>query len=238
MMHHRRRGIMKPPVSSGQNFGDILGIFPSNGVTVSSANTILHSNGAPGGYSIPYFMEFVDGTSTSSMLAGVPGICSNANASGCRLVAPFNLVVNSGMTVASVASGAMDATATSFGNPLVSNGCANAIIRIGWEMNQSQFPWGMTNTNGYPDGMSHPAVYVSAVQRIVPIFRAIAGNSFLICSFNVAVQQSSDSTAALFPGATYTDIVGFDVYDQVNPRLLTLATPLRGATSSADLRRD
>src|ERR1035437_894693 len=65
-------------------------------------------------------------------------------AAASRLIWGFTMLPNDGsVTLAQCATGAMNATAGSCAQALVANGQANAIWRIGWEVNGSWVLWGL-----------------------------------------------------------------------------------------------
>lgn len=97
------------------------------------------------------------------------------------------------------------AQATTLGNMLVANGRANAIIRIMWEMNGNWFPWGEGGSLGLT-----AAEYVSTFQTAATAFRAVSGNSFIIC-WNI--NATSSIPTSRYPGSTYVDQIGVDVYE-------------------------
>lgn len=97
------------------------------------------------------------------------------------------------------------AQATTLGNQLVASGRANAIIRIMWEMNGNWFPWG----DGGSLGLT-AAEYVSTFKTAVNAFRAVSGNDFLIC-WNM--NGTTSVPTAWYPGSSYVDQIGADVYE-------------------------
>jgi len=84
-----------------------------------------------------------------------------------------------------------------------------AIIRPGWEMNGSWFPWGAGVSGSAAD-------FVAAFQHVVGIFRAASPN-FRI-DWCVAMSSPGEPpTTNFWPGPQYVDIVGMDFYDAWNP---------------------
>jgi hypothetical protein len=112
----------------------------------------------------------------------------------------------SGVSLADGANGDYDAYFVQMARNLVANGMANSILRIGFEFNQTSFPW-------YAGGQA--ATFVAYWQRIVNDVRSVPGANFQI-EWNPSRADYSSSFGDLstyYPGDQYVDIIGLDVYD-------------------------
>jgi hypothetical protein len=100
------------------------------------------------------------------------------------------------------ANGAYDTYFKQIAQNLKNNGRGDAIIRLGWEFDGSWFRW---------DAFANPSAYKSYYQRIVRTMRAVSGSFKFDWTSNINGGKSVDS---LYPGDSYVDIIGLDVYDQ------------------------
>ena len=129
-----------------------------------------------------------------------------------------------GYTLAAGATGAYNSYFRTLAERLVAGGQGNAILRLGWEFNGCWMPWTIADTSsscagspkyGGPNGGPNYAAYW---RQIVNQMRAVPGAKF---QFDWTVNTGSSWTTAggrlnaesAWPGATYVDYVGADVYD-------------------------
>jgi hypothetical protein len=101
------------------------------------------------------------------------------------------------------AAGAYDAHFRRFGQRLVSEGQANAILRLGWEFNGDWFPW---RSDRDPKG------FAAYWRRIVQVMRSVPGGSFEF-NWNPGHGPGYVDLNA-YPGDNYVDSIGFDIYDR------------------------
>jgi hypothetical protein len=126
--------------------------------------------------------------------------------SGYRLVLGVPILPGTG-TLAAGATGSYDQYFTTLGKNLVSDGEANAILRLGWEFNGYWYPW-------YVQTAADAANFVKFWQHIVTTMRAVPGEQFKFLWNASADTYSSYSPAQAYPGNAYVDYVGTDVYDE------------------------
>ena len=148
-------------------------------------------------------MDFLDGSSWSSIIASAASF-PRAWGSGYQMTWGVDMLPNSGASLASEAAGAYDANFVQVADNLVAAGQGNAIIRLGWEMNGSWFPWG-TNAGSAAD-------FVGAYQHVVSAMRSAPGQSFRF-EWNPTLGGGAN-LASYYPGDGYVDIIAMDVYDQ------------------------
>lgn len=138
---------------------------------------------------------------------------------------PGSTPSSSGVTLAQVAGGAGDTYWTQLGQN-IANACRNngvsqsqIVLRLGWEMNGDWYQW------GYGSGINSwnkLADFLAAWKRIVPLIRANAPNvRFMWCPTsgrnidpNTSNGYIASGTGQNYPGDSYVDIIGLDVYDQ------------------------
>jgi beta-mannanase len=106
----------------------------------------------------------------------------------------------------SCAAGDFDAHATQLGTSLVAAGLQNSVIRLGAEMN------GNWEADFVGTTTVEQRLWVRCFENEVVSLRHAAGEHFLIdwnpnpCQFNVAYSK-------LYPGNSYVDIMGLDLFD-------------------------
>jgi hypothetical protein len=89
---------------------------------------------------------------------------------------------------------------------MIKNGLGNSVIRLGYEGNNKTIgPW---------QGTDDPAAYRAMFRRAVTLMRARTGAAFQF-DYNMAVGPSGKVTSfeTLYPGDSYVDIVGLNIYD-------------------------
>jgi hypothetical protein len=117
-------------------------------------------------------------------------------------------------TLAQGATGAYNSYFVTLAQTLVANGAANAYLRLGWEFDGSWTIWAATTP-------SAEASYASYFQQIVTAMRSVSGEAFRFV-WNpdaTAFTNSGYSVQAAYPGNSYVNVIGLDLYDQ------TWATP-------------
>jgi hypothetical protein len=130
--------------------------------------------------------------------------------SGFQMIWTVPMLPNTGgVSLAAGATGAYNAYFAALADNLVAAGMGDSVLRIGWEFNQSTYPW-------YAAGQ--PTNFVNYWRQIVTTMRSVQGANF---SFewnpsrgdNGPKDAAMGSFAAYYPGDSYVDIVGMDVYD-------------------------
>ncbi|MEV7794531.1 hypothetical protein AB0O68_21460 [Streptomyces sp. NPDC087512] len=107
---------------------------------------------------------------------------------------------------AKVVAGAYDTYFTAAADALVESGNGDAVVRLGWEPNNPGI--------GSWQATSDPTGYVNAFRHIVTLFRGRPGARFLF-ELSSAVGPSGSITTFddYYPGNSYVDLIGLNVYD-------------------------
>jgi len=147
--------------------------------------------------------DYQNGSTWSTIDSSYPA--STWSGSGYRLALGVDMLPNSGASLAAGASGAYNGYFTTLAQNLVSVGAANAILRIGWEWDQSSNPWYVSNA-------TDAANFAAYWRQIVTAMRAVPGADFDYAWYYG--DGGSGITAAAYPGSGYVSSVTLDFYDQ------------------------
>ena len=161
--------------------------------------------GAVTGTDPTYATDYLDKTDGWSAMDGA-SIAQGWEGTGYRLVLGIPILPGTG-TLAGGAAGDYDGYFTTLARNLVSDGEANAILRLGWEFNGSWYPW-------YVADATDAANFVKFWQKIVVTMRAVPGQQFKFLWNASADTGTSYAPAQAYPGNAYVDYVGTDVYDE------------------------
>ncbi|MGA2837805.1 MAG: glycosyl hydrolase [Acidimicrobiales bacterium] len=130
--------------------------------------------------------------------------------SGYRMIWSVPMLPESGgVSLAEGATGAYNTYFEQLARNLVAAGMGDSYLRLGWEFNQSRYPW-------YPAGQ--PANFVAYWRQIVTTMRGVPGADFSFV-WNPSRGDNGPKDAAMgnfadyYPGDDYVDIVGMDIYD-------------------------
>lgn len=129
---------------------------------------------------------------------------------------------DSGGSLAQGAAGAYDGYYRLLAQRLVAGGQSNAWLRLGWEFNGSWYPWAAA---------SSPATFAAYYRRIVDVMRAVPGAQFRYV-WNPTIGAEQFPAEQAWPGNSYVDAIGLDLYDvswQPN------TYPLTGGMSATDV---
>jgi len=165
-----------------------------------------------------FAMDFLDGSSWSSLVGDAPTYMSTWSGSGYTMVWGVPMLPNSfspdsnpGDTSGSAygleqgASGAYNSYFLKLAKEMVAGGQGSSIVRPGWEFNGSWFPWA---ANG------QAAAFVGYWQQIVDTMRSVSGQNFTFEWNPTAGDQGVGDLATFYPGNAYVDYIGLDLYDQ------------------------
>jgi hypothetical protein len=114
-----------------------------------------------------------------------------------------------GVSLAIGATGAYNRYFTLLAQNLVAAGMGNSYLRLGWEFNQSKYPW-------YAAGQA--ANFVEYWRQIVDAMRSVPGAQFRFIwnpslGDNGPKDKAMGNYADYYPGDAYVDMVSMDVYD-------------------------
>jgi hypothetical protein len=186
-------------VSSGASNPPPLGIYEGyeNASGVSSLGSAI-------GRQPSYAMDYLDGTSWSSMESGAASEAASWSGSGYSMTFSVPMLPNSGATLSAGAAGDYDSYFQSIAQALVAHNEASSIVRIGWEFNGSWTPWYANSSDS--------SEFVTFWQHIVDAMRSVSGAGFKF-EWCPNIGDSGD-LASFYPGNGYVDYVAADVYDQ------------------------
>jgi hypothetical protein len=189
-----------------------LGVYAGRGSvsTVDALSGLLKCKPA-------YAMDFLDGTSWQSienpssyisqwkgtgysMIWGVPILPNNFAPSS-----DSSDTSGSAFGLAQGATGAYNRYFVTLAKAFVAGGQGSSIIRLGWEFNGGWFPW---SANG------HAASFIAYWQQIVTAMRSVPGANFKFEWNPTLGDQGVGNLANYYPGNSYVDYIGADVYDQ------------------------
>ncbi len=172
------------------------------------------------GRSASYIVQFGDVRTNSAFMSSVWGEVVNAGAlqtiSGrLNLVESVPLAFGNfvdASTAAGQATARAQLQATANGtndgafkvaaNYIKSGGYPNAIIRLGWEFDGGWMPW---------SSKGNEALFIQAYRRVHDLFRAVSPTFTFDWNGDSGYLQAQ---TAAYPGDTYVDVVGLDVYDK------------------------
>jgi hypothetical protein len=193
---------------------------PIAGATTSSAKAVTAYVGAANpsllrsvsttlGHAFTYASDSFDGRSWAGIDNDQWAIQA-WRSSGYTMVWALQMLPSTpGVSLAVGATGAYDAYFTTLAQNLVAAGMGNSILRIGWEFNQPLFSW-------YAAGQA--TNYVNYWRQIVTTMRAVPGAQFRFewnpsRGDNGPKDKAMGNLADYYPGDSYVDIVGMDIYD-------------------------
>ncbi len=106
------------------------------------------------------------------------------------------------------AAGAYDQYFTTLANTLIASGERTAYLRLGWEFDGNWYAWQAQSSTA-------ESQYASYFRQIVTTMRAVPGAEFkFVWNPDASVFVSkSPLVKAAYPGDTYVDVVGLDLYD-------------------------
>ena len=117
------------------------------------------------------------------------------------------LLPSDGSTLAAGATGAYDAHFRTLATRLVASGQADATLRLGWEFNGNWFGW---------SSVGHEVAFIAYWRHVVDAMRSVPGQQFDV-EWNPTLGSGQPGYAVekAWPGDTYVDSIGLDVYDSI-----------------------
>ncbi|HSZ37901.1 MAG TPA: glycosyl hydrolase [Acidimicrobiales bacterium] len=188
-------------VSSGAANSPPLGIYAG----ADNAGGVSSLGGAIG-QQPAYAMDYLDGTSWSTMVSSAANEAQSWSGSGYSMTFSVPMLPNSGATLASGAAGSYDSYFQGIAQGLVANNEASSIIRIGWEFNGSWFTWAANSSDA--------SEFVTFWQHIVDAMRSVSGANFTFEWCPTLGDTGVGNLADYYPGNGYVDYVAADVYDE------------------------
>ena len=108
-------------------------------------------------------------------------------------------------TLVAVAAGDDNSKFYDLGKLLVEDGLGDTIVELGREMNGTWYEW-----SEHHAPRSEPDAYILAWRQIVTTMRSVPGQHF---KFLWTVYPTNTSVADCWPGNTYVDYIGTDIFD-------------------------
>jgi beta-mannanase len=102
------------------------------------------------------------------------------------------------------ATGSFDHYFHTVGTNIVKAGFPTSVIRFGWEFNGNYFPW---------SAQGCAAAYVQYFDDIVTTMRSVARSHFTFEWNPTCGDQGVGTLSRYYPGNSYVDEIGLDVYD-------------------------
>jgi hypothetical protein len=102
------------------------------------------------------------------------------------------------------ATGSFDHYFHTVGTNVVKAGFPTSVIRLGWEFNGNYFPW---------SAQGCAAAFVRYFDDIVTTMRSVAGSHFTFEWNPTRGDQGVGQLSRYYPGNSYVDEIGLDVYD-------------------------
>ena len=184
--------------AAASSFGSVLGVYAGAGNAGG-----VDQLGAAMGHQPAYAMDFLDGSSWQT-ITNPSWALSRWTGSGYRMIWGVPMLPSSGASLSVGATGAYDQYFQTVAQDLVAAGQGSSIIRLGWEFNGDWFPWA---------AQGQAAQFIGYFRQIVTTMRSVPGAAF---QFEWNPTRGSSSAGALesyYPGNSYVDIIGLDVYD-------------------------
>jgi len=187
--------------SSGASNPPPLGVYLvyENASGVSSLGNAM-------GQQPSYAMDYLDGTSWSTLESSASNEAATWSSSGYSMTFSIPMLPDSGASLADGAAGDYNAYFQTIAQNLVANNEAGSILRIGWEFNG--------NWNTWAANSSDQSEFVSFWQQIVDAMRSVSGANFKFEWCPTLGDQGIGNLADYYPGNAYVDDVAADVYDQ------------------------
>jgi hypothetical protein len=199
-------GILLPieALSGGQqapatvSIASTLGVY--GGEDPSTEDALAHSIDRQ-----PEFaMAFLDGSSFQKM-EDPSWFISQFKGSSYQMIWGVPILPSTGgYSLATGATGAYNQYFVTLARGLVAGGQASSIIRLAWEFNGSWFPWAATG---------HAADFIAYWRQIVTSMRSVPGANFKFEWNPTDGDQGAGNLADYYPGNSYVDFIGLDVYD-------------------------
>jgi Glycosyl hydrolase family 26 len=216
--HRSRRvlaALLVPALGLGVGLTTGFGFFDSSGASdppplgiyIGYENTSgVSSIGSAMGQQPAYAMDYLDGTSWSSMESSASSEAAKWGGSGYSMTYSIPMLPNSGSSLADGAAGDYNAYWTTIAQNLVANNQGSSILRVGWEFNGNWYTWAANSSN--------QSQFVAFWQQIVTTMRAVPGANFKFEWCPTLGDQGIGNLANYYPGNAYVDEVAADVYDQ------------------------
>ena len=120
-----------------------------------------------------------------------------------------------GTALSAVAAGTQDDLYRRIAQRYVQIGYTKVVFRLGWELDNRDFPWTMRTEAG-----GNPTDYRAAWRRVHDVMMAVPGAEFEWCLDTMSFGWNGGATSragSVWPGDSYVDYCGLDIYDSDIP---------------------
>ena len=180
---------------------------PPLGIYLGYENTSgVDSLGNAMGQQPSFAMDYLDGSSWSTMESSAANEAAKWSSSGYSMTFSIPMLPNSGATLAGGAAGDYNAYFETMAQNLVANNEGSSIVRPGWEFNGNWYPWAANASN--------VSQFIGYWQQLVTAMRSVSGANFKFEWCPTLGDQGIGNLANYYPGDSYVDDVAADVYDQ------------------------
>jgi hypothetical protein len=173
---------------------------------------VYRGSGAPGevaafgswlGRAPTYALDFLPGDTWITIED--PGWTARRwSGSGLELVLSVPMLPPAGATMAEGAAGAHNVHFRRLAEALAAEGAGDAIIRLGWELNGSWYPWAAQYDTG---------AFVDYWREVVDTMRGVEGTDFRF-AWDLVLGTTQFPVEAAYPGGDYVDFISASLYDQ------------------------
>ena len=201
------------PSTGGRAVSEMLGVYrwgagsTTPGVGGPSAHGTYETwLGAP----IPFALDFMPGTTWiqqegESWALGPWASWVKARAGNTFVYTVQMVLSDNSNTLEECAAGTDNVHWTALATHLVSAGLGASVLRLGHEFNGNWYAW---------NAIGRAATYIGCFQQMVTSMRGVTG-SHLLFDWNPSAGTLQMPAETAYPGDTYVDIVGLDLYDVV-----------------------
>ncbi len=189
-------GVADPSTAHAAAAPTVFGVYAGSG-----QGAAIQRLGSQLGRQPTYAMEFTDGSSWET-ISDPWWQLQQWSGTSYRMIWGASILPSSGASLAIGATGAYDHYFVTLAQNMVAAGQGDAIIRLAWEFNGDWFPWAAAG--------QAPA-FIAYWQHIVTAMRSVPGANFAF-EWN-PTRGTSLNLADYYPGNSYVDIIGLDVYD-------------------------
>jgi glycosyl hydrolase family 26 len=139
------------------------------------------------------------------------------------LPGPWDRSYDGGVSLRDCSAGAYDRHWTRLAGNLVAHRLGGSILRIGHEFNADWYAW---------RAAGEEAEYAGCFRRVVRAMRKVRGSAFAF-DWNPALGRLDADPLLAYPGDSYVDTIGIDVYDQ---SWAPATYPIPAGASTQDVR--
>ncbi len=163
-------------------------------------------------------MDFLDGSSWSSLVNSAPSYMSAWSRSGYSMVWGVPMLPDSfspdsdpadtsgsAYGLAQGAAGSYNSYFLKLAQEMVAGGQGSSIVRLGWEFNGGWFPW---------SAKGQAAAFVGYWRQVVDTMRSVPGQDLRFEWNPTAGDEGVGNLADFYPGNASVDYIGLDLYDQ------------------------